>query len=181
MSILMHFWPRVLMLSFLSLTTRFFPIYVLCFKNKSIGRSGFEIFFTTYSAYLWRRRSGEKRKEKKFGLRKKLFFSHSWKKQGQIHGYPSRVRLGRGCFWVHLITWAGAMRSKIAKAKKSVFSSVYSKPRLVCLSHFYFFNDFYSLILLLLPKGSSDLKYGPCPPARDFGSRVSSLVLYLCR
>ena len=23
---------------------------------------------------------------------------------------------------------------------------------------------------------SSDLKYGPCPPARDFGSRVSGLV-----
>lgn len=29
---------------------------------------------------------------------------------------------------------------------------------------------------LLLPKWSSDLKYGPCPPARDFGSRVSGLV-----
>ena len=29
---------------------------------------------------------------------------------------------------------------------------------------------------LLLPKWSGDLKYGPCPPARDFGSRVSGLV-----
>ena len=41
---------------------------------------------------------------------------------------------------------------------------------------FYFFLWFYSLTSLLLPKWSSDLKYGPCPPARDFGSRVSSLV-----
>ena len=33
-----------------------------------------------------------------------------------------------------------------------------------------------SLTSLLLPKWSGDLKYGPCPPARDFGSRVSGLV-----
>ena len=35
---------------------------------------------------------------------------------------------------------------------------------------------FFSVTSLLLPKWSSDLKYGPCPPARDFGSRVSCLV-----
>ena len=29
---------------------------------------------------------------------------------------------------------------------------------------------------LLLPNWSSDLKYGPCPPARDLGSRVFGLV-----
>ena len=40
----------------------------------------------------------------------------------------------------------------------------------------YFFYDFISLTSLLLPKWSGDLKYGPCPPARDFGSRVSGLV-----
>ena len=34
---------------------------------------------------------------------------------------------------------------------------------------------FYSLTALLLLKGSGDLKYGPCPPARDWGSRVSNL------
>ena len=44
-------------------------------------------------------------------------------------------------------------------------------------SHFTFFYDFISLTSLLLPKRSGDLKYGPCPPARDFGSRVSGLVL----
>ena len=33
------------------------------------------------------------------------------------------------------------------------------------------------LALLLLPKCSADPNYGPCPPARDWGSRVSDLVL----
>ena len=32
------------------------------------------------------------------------------------------------------------------------------------------------LAIPLLPKCSTDLKYGPCPPARDWGSRVSGLV-----
>ena len=32
------------------------------------------------------------------------------------------------------------------------------------------------LALLLLPKCSTDLTYGPCSPARDWGSRVSGLV-----
>ena len=41
----------------------------------------------------------------------------------------------------------------------------------------YFFYDYVSLTSLLLPKWSGDLKYGPCPPARDLGSRVSGLVL----
>ena len=30
---------------------------------------------------------------------------------------------------------------------------------------------------LHLPKCSGDLKYGPCPPARDWGSRVSGFVV----
>ena len=41
----------------------------------------------------------------------------------------------------------------------------------------YFFYGFYFRTSLLLPKWSSDLKYGRCLPARDFGSRVSGLVL----
>jgi len=40
---------------------------------------------------------------------------------------------------------------------------------------FYFFYDFTFLTPLLLPKWSGDLKYGPCPPGCDFGSRVSGL------
>ena len=34
------------------------------------------------------------------------------------------------------------------------------------------------LALLLLPKCSTDLNYGSCPPARDWGSCVSGLVLF---
>ena len=41
-----------------------------------------------------------------------------------------------------------------------------------------FFYDFYFWTSLLLPKWSSDLKYGPYPPARNVGSRVYGLVLY---
>ena len=44
------------------------------------------------------------------------------------------------------------------------------------VGHTLFFYDFYFRTSLLLPKWSSDLKYGPYPPARDFGSRVSGLV-----
>ena len=39
--------------------------------------------------------------------------------------------------------------------------------QLVYPSHFYFFYDFYSLTTLPLPKWSSDLTCGPCPPACD--------------
>ena len=60
--------------------------------------------------------------------------------------------------------------------KDRVFSRVLrdSTPRFA--SRFTFFCDFYFLTSLLLPKWSSDLKYGPCPPAPDFGSRVSGTV-----
>ena len=43
----------------------------------------------------------------------------------------------------------------------------------------YFFYDFYVWTSPLLPKWSSDLKYGPCPPAYNFGSRASCLLLFL--
>ena len=39
-------------------------------------------------------------------------------KQGRIHGYPSRMWVGRGCIWGHLIIWAGAVRLKTAKKKR---------------------------------------------------------------
>ena len=49
--------------------------------------------------------------------------------------------------------------------------------RLVSWSHFtfFFFFDFTSFTSLLLLKWFGDLEYGPCPPAHDFGSRVSGL------
>ena len=45
-------------------------------------------------------------------------------------------------------------------------------------SHITFSAYMGSLAMLLQPKCSIDLKYGPCPPARDWGSRVSGLVWY---
>ena len=45
------------------------------------------------------------------------------------------------------------------------------------VGHTLLFYDFISLTSLLLPKWSGDLKYDPCPPARDFGKSVSGLVL----
>ena len=72
--------------------------------------------------------------------------------------------------------------------KSFIFSRVLrnSTPRFVgwsvcllighILLSFMIFYHFYSLTLLLLPKWSGDLKYGPCPPARNFGSRVSGIV-----
>ena len=43
-------------------------------------------------------------------------------------------------------------------------------------SHFTLFGFLRSLASLLLPKWSSDLIFSPCPPARNWGSRVSGLV-----
>ena len=40
----------------------------------------------------------------------------------------------------------------------------------------YFFSVFRSLASLLLAVPSSDLKYCPCPPTRDWGNHVSGLV-----
>ena len=39
--------------------------------------------------------------------------------QGRIHGYPSRVRVGRGRNQGHHIIWAGAVRPKTIKPQKS--------------------------------------------------------------
>ena len=41
--------------------------------------------------------------------------------------------------------------------------------------HFTFSGFLRFLASLLLPKWSGDLNYGPCPPARDWGSRGSGL------
>ena len=43
-------------------------------------------------------------------------------------------------------------------------------------SHFTFLASLSFLALQLLPKCSADLKYGPCPSARDWVSRVTGLV-----
>ena len=51
--------------------------------------------------------------------------------------------------------------------------------RSVGWSRFTSFYDFISVTSQLLPEWSSALKYGPCPPTRNIGSRVSGLVFFI--
>ena len=50
--------------------------------------------------------------------KRQCFLSFAKKKQGQLHGYPSCMRVGRGRNWGHQIIWAGAVKPKISKTKK---------------------------------------------------------------
>ena len=45
-------------------------------------------------------------------------FFYCGKEQGQIHGYPSCMRVGRGCILGHLIIWAELVRPKTARKKQ---------------------------------------------------------------
>ena len=71
-----------------------------CFKVKGI-------FFST---------KGRCRHREKFNIRYVLLWNTlsklNIKEQGQIHGYRSCMRVGRGHIWGHQIIWAGAVRSK---------------------------------------------------------------------
>ena len=51
-----------------------------------------------------------------------------------------------------------------------------SVRRSIRRSNFTFLVFLWFLAPLLLPKWSGDLRYGPCPPARDWGCLVSGLV-----
>ena len=53
-----------------------------------------------------------------------------------------------------------------------------SVRRSVRPSHYTFFGFLGFFASLLLSKWSGDHNYGPCPPARDWGSRVSGLVFF---
>ena len=72
------------------------------------------------------------------------------------------------CYWT--LQPALSVRSSV---RPSVSPSVGPSVR---PSHFTFFGFLRFLALLLLPKWWSGLNYGPCPPARDLGSRTSGLV-----
>ena len=70
-------------------------------------------------------------------------------------------------------------RSEIALLCPSIRQSFSPSVRLSVhwlVGHTFLFYDFYFWTLLLLPKWSSVLKYGPCPPTRNLCSRVSGLV-----
>ena len=72
---------------------------------------------------------------------------------------------------------------RVYETTEAIFSRVQrdSTPRFVgrsvgLLVTLYFIYDFYTWTSLLLPKWSRDLKYGLCPPACNFHSRVTGLV-----
>ena len=62
----------------------------------------------------------------RFCVKGLLFLQAAWdlqwfkSKQGRIHGYPSRVQVGRGRNLGHQIIWAGAVKPKTAKTPKHV-------------------------------------------------------------
>ena len=75
---------------------------------------------------------------------------------------------------------------KINHQKFLIFSCVHATLHLALsvgwfVTLYFFFYDFYFWTSLLWLIWSSDFKYGPCPPARDFGSRVSGLVYFKIR
>ena len=63
-----------------------------------------------------------------------------------------------------------------ATQPRFVGPSIRPSVRRSALCNTYSFGLLRSLASLLLPKWSSDLKNSPCPPACDWGSRVSGLV-----
>ena len=81
--------------------------------------------------------------------------------------------------------WRCFKSSRSFSSFRLVFSRVHatlhpalSVGRSVCRSmKFYLFYDFYFWTSQLLPKRSSDLKYGPCPPTQNLGSLVFFLIL----
>ena len=89
------------------------------------------------------------------------------------------MSFGNGSFGAYIFSRVHATLQPALSVGWSVGRSVGRLVgRSVGWSNFTFFYDFISLTSLLLPKWSSDLKYGPCPPAHDFGSCVSSLVFW---
>ena len=66
------------------------------------------------------------------------------------------------------------MKTKNAVTEKTAQRTSDGEP-IFCLSAYLSFNN-YSASSLTARSCPNGLKYGPCPPARDFGSRASGLV-----
>ena len=67
-----------------------------------------------------------------------------------------------------------SVRSSVhLSVRPSIHPSIHPSVR---PSHFIFSKSMGFLAIPLLPKCSTDIKYSPCPPARNWGSRVSGLV-----
>ena len=112
-------------------------------------------------------------------------------KSGLLRGHPwkRRTPFFLCCCLVDFALCTGQVCDALVNRNltnlRIVFSRVLrdSTPRFVGPSvrppHFTFFGFLLFLASLLLLKWSDDLNYGPCPPARDWGSRVSGLVCML--
>ena len=91
-----------------------------------------------------------------------------------VHIYAPRKKAPQWCLIRFLVACYATLHPALSVGQ----SVCWSVGRSVTFYFFYFFYEFYFWTSLLLPKWSGDLKYGPCPPARDFGSRVSGLVFF---
>ena len=92
---------------------------------------------------------------------------------------PSRTKLSEAIFGLVENFWTQLSEKKAYETSKNESDKVRRQTNRSVT--FYFFITLIFLTSLLLPKWSCDLKYGPCLPARDFGSRVSGLfVPFVC-
>ena len=94
----------------------------------------------------------------------------------QLLGKFRFVRIGLSLIIGFLVACYATLQPALSvrpSVRRSVGPSVHP---FVGPSHFTYSALMGVLALLLLPKSSTDLNYGPCPPARDWGSRVSGLV-----
>ena len=84
--------------------------------------------------------------------------------------------------WVHFLVACNTTLHPALSVRRSIHPSVHPSVRpsvhwSVGPAHFTFLAFMGFLAIPLLPKCSTDHKYGPCLPARDWDSHVSRLVL----
>ena len=85
-----------------------------------------------------------------------------------IHSFMVSIHSAdRALYFLLQSTLSHDILSRVQRDSTPRFVRPSVRPSVHRLVTFYFFCDFYFLTLLLLVKWSGDLKYGPCPPARD--------------
>ena len=71
--------------------------------------------------------------------------------------------------------WSESINGLYCDNFQPLATTCFIRPSVRHISFFYVILR--SLAFLLLPKCSADLKYDPCPPAHDLGSRIPGLFL----
>ena len=100
----------------------------------------------------------------------KLEVEYEW----ELKKTPSQVGTNKdaSCQWILLISLSVSLFLSLICSRTHATTP--------CFVHWlvtlYFIYDFYIWTSLLLHKWSSDLKYGPCPPACNWGSLVSGFL-----